>query len=98
MKHITGILIYISQGFGVILTGEPDEMFCAAAWKYKDRSRFWGTACYIIDNYVWPLSIWTFEGMTHCESCFVAELKRLNERLKEHEVYYSKDSNSSTSS
>jgi hypothetical protein len=97
MKHITGILIYISQGFGVILTGEPDEMFCAAAWKYRNSSRFWGSARYIIDNYVWPLTIWTFEDMTHCESCFVAEQKRLNERLKEYENYYIKDSNNSTS-
>jgi hypothetical protein len=87
VNYFVGLLIYISQGFLVILTGEPDIMFCAMAWQKRNESKFWSTSRYIVDNYVWPLSVWHYEGMTHCESCFWAEQKRLTERIEEYAKY-----------
>jgi hypothetical protein len=84
MEFIVNILIIISQVMNVIIGGDCDEMFCAKAWRYKNKSKFWYYSSYIVDNYVWPLSIWHYEGMTHCESCFWAEQKRLQERINEY--------------
>ena len=50
MEVVVNILIIISQTMNVIIGGDCDEMFCAAAWRYRNKSKFWSASRYIIDN------------------------------------------------
>ena len=68
----------------VLLSGSPDEMLCARAWRLKDKSKKWKIVTYFFDYYCWPLSDWKGEYDTHCEACYWEEKNRLLERLEDY--------------
>lgn len=71
---MTDGLIWISRKINGMLGGGSNEMFCSRAWRLRDSFLWWVTAGFI--DYCTPLGLWHYDGMTHCQSCYVAERHR----------------------
>jgi hypothetical protein len=71
------VLIAISQLLNACLGGDADEMLSSRAWRCRNDSAFWGSVRWWLDN-ASPLMWWRDAGMTHCESCYWAEIDRLD--------------------
>jgi hypothetical protein len=76
---IVNLLILVSQTANVVLGGDPDEMTSSRAWRLRKQPG-WRELCWMLDN-ASPLMGWRGIHSTHCEACYYAEKKRLEERL-----------------
>ncbi len=75
------VLIAISQLINACLGGDADEMLSSRAWRLRDHWA-WGWVRWWLDN-ASPVMWWRDKGMTHCESCYWAEISRLYQRYQE---------------
>lgn len=76
---LLNLAICASQLANVLCFGDCDEMLSARAWRLK-ADPLWGWVRVILDT-VYPLSQWKGKYASHCEACYYAEKRRLQERI-----------------